>query len=150
MAVQALYMSAFSQASIEELLAQGVQLPDEGALPEYACQLVRGCELKQEEIDEKLAAASKNWSVERMPLVDRAILRVATYEMLYVDEVPVSVCINEAVELAKEFGGQDDSARFVNGILGQIARVLDGQAAAGEADEAAALADADEEEVANL
>ena len=57
-----------------------------------------------------------------MPVVDRAILRIAVYEMLYVDEVPVSVAINEAVELAKMYGGEDESSRFVNGVLGRIAR----------------------------
>ena len=57
-----------------------------------------------------------------MPMVDRAILRCAVCEMLFVDDVPVKVCINEAVELAKDFGGEDESASFVNGILGNIAR----------------------------
>ena len=60
-----------------------------------------------------------------MPIVDRCILRLATYEMLFVDEVPVSVAINEAVELAKDFGGEDESPRFVNGVLGRIARQLE-------------------------
>ena len=74
------------------------------------------------EDDEKLAEASENWSVERMPIVDHVILLLACYEMLYEESVPVSVVINEAVELAKSFGGEDDSARFVNGLLGRIAR----------------------------
>jgi N utilization substance protein B len=60
-----------------------------------------------------------------MPLVDRAILRLATFEMLYLDDVPCSVSINEAVELAKSFGGEDESSRFVNGVLGKIAGHLD-------------------------
>ena len=80
----------------------------------------------RDEIDERLVAVSENWAIDRMPVVDRAILRLATYEMLFVDDVPVSVSINEAVELAKAYGGEDDSSRFVNGVLGRIARTLEG------------------------
>ena len=61
-----------------------------------------------------------------MPIVDRSILRLAVYEMMFVGEVPTSVCINEAIELAKDFGGEDESPRFVNGVLGRIARRLEG------------------------
>ena len=60
-----------------------------------------------------------------MPIMDRSVLRLATYEMLHEDDVPVSVSINEAVDLAKEFGGEDESHRFVNGVLGQIAKRLE-------------------------
>ena len=63
-----------------------------------------------------------------MPVVDRALLRLAVYEMVYVDDVPVSVAINEAVELAKIYGGEDESSRFVNGVLGRIARTMEGTA----------------------
>ena len=76
-------------------------------------------------IDVRLNSTSENWKLNRMPIVDRCILRLATYEMLFVDEVPVSVAINEAVELAKDFGGEDESPRFVNGVLGRIARQLE-------------------------
>ena len=74
-----------------------------------------------------------------MPIVDRSILRLATYEMMYVEDVPTSVSINEAVELAKDFGGEDESPRFVNGVLGRIAKRLDGveDAAGGSAGEPA-------------
>ena len=77
------------------------------------------CE-KVPELDEKIAAASRGWSVERMPKVDLSILRVALYEMLYDEEVPVKVAINEAVELAKRYGG-DNSSQFINGLLGKYA-----------------------------
>ena len=60
-----------------------------------------------------------------MPLVDKSILRLATFEILHVDGVPCSVSINEAVELAKDFGGEDDSSRFVNGVLGRIADYIE-------------------------
>jgi N utilization substance protein B len=72
-----------------------------------------------------ITSTSENWSLERMPLVDLNILRLATFEMLYLDDVPQSVSINEAVELAKNFGGEDDSSRFVNGVLGRIAVIIE-------------------------
>ncbi|MBQ7432394.1 MAG: transcription antitermination factor NusB [Lachnospiraceae bacterium] len=71
-------------------------------------------------LDEKIAAVSKGWSIDRMGKVDLSILRVALYEMLYDDEVPVKVAINEAVELAKSYGG-DSSPQFINGILAKYA-----------------------------
>ena len=78
----------------------------------------------QAAIDERLEGASENWALSRMPIVDRSILRLAVYEMFQREDVPVSVSINEAVELAKAFGGEDDSPRFVNGVLGRIARSM--------------------------
>lgn len=102
----------------------------EGALTDYALGLIRGVEANQAVIDERLEGASENWALSRMPIVDRSILRLAVYEMFHCDDVPVSVSINEAVELAKGFGGEDDSPRFVNGVLGRIARTMDDSAAA--------------------
>lgn len=101
----------------------------EGALTDYALGLIRGVEANQAAIDERLEGASENWALSRMPIVDRSILRLAVYEMFHCDDVPVSVSINEAVELAKGFGGEDDSPRFVNGVLGRIARTMDGASA---------------------
>jgi N utilization substance protein B len=122
MAVQVLYQSEITGQSVCEIADGGSAVPDGGALPEYAIALLKGTEGRKDEIDAKLADASENWALDRMPIVDRAILRLAVFEMLYVDDVPVPVCINEAVELAKSFGGEDESARFANGILGRIAR----------------------------
>ena len=76
-----------------------------------------------DEIDGTLNLASSGWKVSRMSKVDLNILRLAVYEMKYDEDVPVKVAINEAVELAKKFGG-DDSSSFVNGILGKIAKEL--------------------------
>ena len=122
MALQALYMSMITGMPAADLVAEDCELPDAGHLPAYAKQLVEGAEAHKASIDAKLSDVSENWSVERMPVVDHAILLISTYEMLHEESVPVSVCINEAVELAKNFGGEDDSARFVNGLLGRIAR----------------------------
>ena len=94
-------------------------------LSDYALSLIRGVEAHRDEVDEYLTSTSENWKITRMPIVDRSILRLAAYEMIYVQDVPISVSINEAVELAKIFGGEDESPRFVNGVLGRIAKRLE-------------------------
>lgn len=78
------------------------------------------------EIDAALEEASKGWRVSRMGKADLSILRLAVYEMKFDEEVPVGVAINEAVELAKQYG-QDESASFVNGILGKLSRADGGK-----------------------
>jgi N utilization substance protein B len=87
----------------------------------YAEKLVRGTLEKQKLIDPMIERFAENWEIQRMACVDRNILRLATYEILHVDEIPVKVAINEAVELAKRYGEQD-SSKFVNGILDRIAK----------------------------
>lgn len=87
---------------------------------DYAEGLVRGFVEHRERIDGLLAEHSRGWTVERMPAVDRAILRIAVYELLYSTEVPPAVAVNEAVDAAKVLS-TDDSPRFVNGVLGQLA-----------------------------
>ncbi|HYE67855.1 MAG TPA: transcription antitermination factor NusB [Anaerovoracaceae bacterium] len=72
-------------------------------------------------IDEKLDACSENWKISRMAKVDLAILRLSTAEIMYLEDVPDSASINEAVDMAKKFGG-DDSGKFINGILGKVVR----------------------------
>ena len=79
------------------------------------------------EIDEAIDAVAEGWKTGRMGKVDLTLIRLAVYEMKYDEDVPVGVAINEAVELAKDFGGEDESHRFVNGILGRIAKMLEGE-----------------------
>ncbi len=131
-AVAVLYSSDITEVPVSEIVESGAYPSEDFDLPEYAEQLVKGVEEHRDELDERLSATSENWPLDRMPVVDRAILRLAVYEMIYVDDVPVSVAINEAVELAKQFGGEDESSRFVNGVLGRIARSLEEQALASE------------------
>ena len=127
-ALSLLYSSDITDSDVAEVIESGSYPADNLVLSEYAEQLVLGAVAHCDEIDERLASTSENWAVDRMPVVDRAILRLAPYEMIFVDEVPVSVAINEAVELAKAYGGEDESSRFVNGVLGRIARTLEGEA----------------------
>ena len=124
-AIQVLYQAEILEVAPSSLLDDAACFID-GAKPStYATRLIAGLEDTCAGIDELLGKYSENWTVDRMPSVDRAILRLACYEMAYVDEVPVSVAINEAVDLAKEFGGEDESHRFVNGVLGRIAEYLE-------------------------
>ena len=87
----------------------------------YAAQLVRGVQEHRERIDELLAAHAEGWTLERMPAVDRNILRIGVYELLWADDVPDAVVISEAVQLARSLS-TDASPAFVNGLL---ARLLD-------------------------
>ena len=93
--------------------------PSEEAVS-YARRLVTGVQEHQAAIDELIVTYADRWAIERMPVVDRNIVRMAVFELLWADDVPVAVAINEAVELAKSLS-TDGSGRFVNGLLGKIA-----------------------------
>lgn len=94
--------------------------PDREASWLYAREIVDGVTDHRDQIDELIMSYAQGWTLERMPNVDRALLRLTTWEILFNDEVPTAVAIDEAVELAKEYS-TDDSGRFVNGVLGRIA-----------------------------
>lgn len=94
------------------------ELPDHEPIRRFARALVEGTDEKREEIDAALTRIAEHWSLSRMNATDRSILRLATYEILFMD-TPKPVVINEAVELAKKFGTLE-SAAFVNGILDKI------------------------------
>ena len=104
-------------------------------LREYAFALLSGVIEHQSQIDAWIADTAQNWTLERMPIVDRNIIRIAAYETAFCDDIPTGVAINEAVELAKSFGG-DDSPKFVNGVLGRIASSLEAQDVASESEDA--------------
>ena len=97
---------------------------DEGTTLDYARALVAGVQEHQAAIDALMARYADRWTIQRMPVVDRTLLRIAIFELLWRDEVPVAVAINEAVELAKTLS-TDDSGRFINGLLGRIAELED-------------------------
>ncbi len=127
-ALQIMYQGDILDKTPRELIDNAQLVPETQGLDDYALMLLDGCKENLEAIDELIVSASENWALDRMPMVDRALLRLSTYEMRYVKDVPVSVSINEAVNLAKEFGG-DDSPRFINGILGRIATQLESEQA---------------------
>jgi len=88
-------------------------------LPAYAADLVRGVHAHQERIDELLAGHAHGWVLERMPAVDRNLLRIGTYELLWADDVPDAVAISEAVQLARNLSTEGSPA-FVNGLLARL------------------------------
>ena len=89
------------------------------ALPQYSVEIVEGVVAERERIDELLSTHAHGWTLERMPAVDRGLLRIGTWEVLYNTEVPDAVAVDEAVELARSLS-TDDSPTFVNGLLGRI------------------------------
>jgi transcription antitermination protein NusB len=96
------------------------RLPDRSMVP-FALALFDGTVAHLAAIDEKLAAAAENWRLPRMPAVDRNVLRLGAYELLYTPETPPAVVLNEAIELARRFG-KEDSPAFVNGVLDRVGR----------------------------
>lgn len=112
---------------IEYQLTQFVQDPQkEKAAIEFVTDLVYGVARQREAIDALISEAAPEWPLEKITAVDRNVLRLGIYELLYGDhqETPVKVAINEAIELAKKFGG-DNSGRFVNGVLGTIYKKME-------------------------
>lgn len=92
----------------------------------YSEQVLKGIQEHEAEIDDIINELSIGWRIERMPKVDLCVLRVAIYEMRYRDDIPCGVSINEAVELAKQFGG-DRSSAYINGMLGTFAKRIEGE-----------------------
>ncbi|MCL4079137.1 transcription antitermination factor NusB [Coriobacteriia bacterium Es71-Z0120] len=119
-ALQMLYQREITGDPIARILAERSYALEDGEPTEYCQQIVQGVEANQEMIDAEIEKTSEHWTLSRMPLVDRNILRIAVYEIIFEDDVPNSVAINEAVELGKVFGGED-SSKFINGVLGRIA-----------------------------
>jgi transcription antitermination protein NusB len=114
-ALALLYEAESKDVAPGEVLA-GLPVPPAPMVTE----LVEGVEANRPELDELIAAHARNWSLERMPAIDRNLLRLALYELKDRPDVPVAVVIDEAVELAKRFS-TDDSGRFVNGVLAAAA-----------------------------
>jgi N utilization substance protein B len=119
-ALQLLYQSELTGVSVARILEEGRYSTEEGEPDEFCRQLANGVEGALAHVDETIGLISEHWVVSRMPAVDRNILRLATYELIYEKDIPPSVAINEAVELAKVYGGED-SSKFVNGVLGKVA-----------------------------
>ncbi len=101
---------------------EGERLPESEEM-EFAQRLAHGVESNRGRIDEIIDECSTNWRLARMPVVDRNVLRIAAYELLECLDIPATVAINEAIELAKRFGTADSRA-FVNGIVDRMARQL--------------------------
>ncbi len=116
-ALALLYEADAKATSPEAVLAALPAPPDP-----LAELLVSGVAAHRERIDELLAAHAHDWTIARMPATDRTVARIGIFELLERPDVPTAVVLNEAVELAKRYGGTDDSGRFVNGVLSAVAR----------------------------
>ena len=119
-ALQILYQRDMTGDSIDTVLGQF--WPDKKYDPElhrFVTQLVRGTLAYLVEIDAVIAKYSEHWEISRMPVIDRSILRLGAYELLYRDDIPPKVAINEALELANRFS-TPDSGKFINGVLDKL------------------------------
>jgi N utilization substance protein B len=120
-ALQMLFAIDATGADVDQAISDfWRELPGDAEGREYADALVRGVRDGADQLDERIRAASQNWRLERMARIDRNALRLGTYELLTRTEVPRAVILDEAVELAKRFGGEE-SSKFVNGVLDRIA-----------------------------
>lgn len=127
-ALDMLYQAELTERAVEDVLAaeaeRAVHEPERAASWRYAREIVLGVDEHAAAIDDRIAAAARDWTLDRMPRIDRALLRIGVWELVYNDEIPVGVAINEAIELAKQYS-TDDSARFINGVLGRIGDQLE-------------------------
>lgn len=124
--VQFLFQTEFNPEDLEQALADFWDDDEKTPLERdrnYVNEVIHGVIDQQVKIDRTLKRYTDNWDVERLGTLDRTVLRVAVYEMLFRDDVPPVVSINEAIEIAKAYSGQK-SARFVNGVLDRIQKEL--------------------------
>ncbi|WP_424188419.1 transcription antitermination factor NusB [Actinokineospora sp. G85] len=123
-AVDLLFEAAVRGSDPVTIMADRVGSPDVPPINDYTVALVEGITSHRARIDELLTEHAEGWSLARMPAVDLAVLRLGLYELLWAQDVPDAVAIDEAVQLAKSLS-TDDSPRFVNGVLGRIAGIAD-------------------------
>lgn len=119
-ALDLLYASELRGESAVDALERAVA-EGEGPTNDYTAVLVRGVEQHRARIDEVLASYAEGWTLARMPAVDRNVLRLGTWELLYADDVPGAVAVSEAMTLVQDLS-TDESPQFVNGVLGSILR----------------------------
>lgn len=124
LALQVLYESDVAGHGVADVLTRYLEDRNEPQrVRRYVERLITGIQANQQEIDQRIGDAAPAFPVEQLPAVDRNILRIAIYELTSESDVPMKAAINEAVEIAKQFGGEN-SGKFVNGVLGTIANGL--------------------------
>lgn len=117
-AVIILYQSDLLGKDVQKILENEAVFERE--VDDFTRDIVIGVKDNLEIIDEKIRNVVENWSFERIAIVDRNIIRAAIYEMLFKNEIPLKVSVDEAIEIAKKLGQKDDTPKFVNGVLGRI------------------------------
>ncbi len=123
-ALQLVYERMFRDDTFEDVCTDALDARDE-TISDYAKEIIQGIETHLQEIDELISANLKGWKLNRISKISLAAMRISVYEMKYIKSVPVSVSINEAVRMTKEFASDKDGA-FVNGVLGAAAKTLNG------------------------
>lgn len=119
-ALQGLYMYDVAKTPIDNIKSfEWLDEPIDNDAREFTLVLIEGTISNLEKIDEVIKKHSKNWTPERLTVIDRSILRMAIFEMLYMDNIPAVVTIDESIELGKTFGGEN-SGQFINGILDSV------------------------------
>ena len=119
-ALEALYQIDLVGADSQDLAADYTSIrSSDPVVSGFARQLVEGVVQHRQELDRLLSEAADNWRLDRMAVLDRNIMRIAVFELLYIDDIPPKVSINEAIELAKRYGVAE-SGQFVNGVLDRI------------------------------
>jgi N utilization substance protein B len=124
-AVIVLYQSDLLGKDPEEVLKNEIDFGKK--IDEFALELVIGVNKNRKAIDEEIVGVVENWTIERIAIIDRNILRVAIYEMLFEKDIPLKVSVDEAIEIAKSLGQKDDTPKFINGILGRILTNIGGK-----------------------
>jgi N utilization substance protein B len=117
-AVILLYQSDLMGKDSEEVLKKEIDFGKK--IDEFALELVIGVNKNRKAIDKEIVDVVENWTIDRIAIIDRNILRVAIYEMLFEKDIPLKVSVDEAIEIAKSLGQKDDTPKFINGILGKI------------------------------
>ena len=124
LALQALYqidlLRSFDEASLDSFFES---FYSKESRDDFSLEVIRGVLLNIKELDELIEKYSENWKLARMPIVDRNILRMAIFELLHKEDIPVKVTMNEAIEIGKKFGSENTGS-FVNGILDKIAKTV--------------------------
>lgn len=134
-AVQCLYQMEMNEVSIQDAIASlieeaqqdneaNTEIKDVAQLTAYVQKLVESTQSAKQQIDDLLTEYLKGWAMDRLSRVDREILRLATFEMVFSDDVPPKAVVNEAIDLSKHFG-TEESGKFVNGVLGKMIKDLD-------------------------
>lgn len=118
-----LFEHSINRDSIDDII-DNAGLARDLIISEFAEKVALGAEAKEADLDAEIEAHIRGWRMNRLSKVSLSLLRLAIYEMMFEDDIPVSVSINEAVDLAKKYGGAED-APFVNGVLGSVAKKLE-------------------------
>ena len=124
-AIVLLYQRDLLNKKIEDVLKNNMLAGRE--YDQFTLKLINGVDKNLKKIDKMIKDVVENWTLERIAIIDRNILRVAIYEMLYEDEIPLKVSVDEAIEISKSLGQKEDTPKFVNGVLGKILSDINSQ-----------------------